>query len=154
VQVAVCGSETRLISQQPSIQKLVTTFSTECLIHLSEEVIRTSAYTAPTPGVDSSIRTLEEEFSPAVIDRKLTKAAVECAVKRIKQCLEETNETVRITLSMRMLIVIFFDRFALFSRLLLGLLHMYVFYHCRPTNLSKASVEICTHGSEVFDGLP
>ncbi|KAG2149717.1 armadillo-type protein [Suillus cothurnatus] len=81
--------------EKPSIQKLVTTFSTECLIHLSEEVIRTSAYTAPTPGVDSSIRTLEEEFSPAVIDRKLTKAAVECAVKRIKQCLEETNETVR-----------------------------------------------------------
>ncbi|KAG2071141.1 hypothetical protein BDR04DRAFT_943188, partial [Suillus decipiens] len=61
--------------EKPSIQKLVTTFSMECLIHLSEEVIRTS-YTAPTPGVKASIHTLEEKFSPAVIDRKLTKEAV------------------------------------------------------------------------------
>lgn len=80
--------------EKPSIQKLVTTFSTECLIHLSEEVIRTSSYTAPTPGVDASIRTLEEEFSPAVVDRKLTKAAVDCAAERAKRCLEETDKTV------------------------------------------------------------
>jgi proteasome activator subunit 4 len=94
------------------------------LIHLSEEVIRTSAYTAPTPGVEASIRTLEEEFSPAVVDIKLTKAAIECAAQRAKRCLEETDKTVRITLSMRILILIFCDRSALFSRLPLGLLRM------------------------------
>ncbi|KAG1757297.1 hypothetical protein EDB19DRAFT_1924203 [Suillus lakei] len=86
--------------EKPSIQKLVTTFSTECLIHLSEEVIRTSAYTAPTPGVEASIRTLEAEFSPAVTDINLTKAAVACVAKRAKQCLEETDKTVRMALSM------------------------------------------------------
>ncbi|KAG2062138.1 hypothetical protein BDR06DRAFT_978583 [Suillus hirtellus] len=80
---------------KPSIQKLVTTFSTECLIHLGEEVIRTSSYTAPTPGIESSIRTLEEEFSPAIIDSELTKVAVECAAKRAKRCLEESDKTVR-----------------------------------------------------------
>jgi hypothetical protein len=124
------------------------------LIHLSEEVIRTSSYTAPTPGVDASIRTLEEEFSPAVVDRKLTKAAVDCAAERAKRCLEETDKTVGITLSMRILVLIFCDRSTLYSRLPLGLLRMYVIPHCRPTNLRKALVEICTHGHEVFDGLP
>ncbi|KAG1755009.1 uncharacterized protein EDB91DRAFT_1096702 [Suillus paluster] len=80
--------------EKPSIQKLVTTFSTDCLIHLSEEVIRTSAYTASTPGVQASIRTLEAEFSAAVVEKSLMAAAVESVAKRARRCLEETDKTV------------------------------------------------------------
>ncbi|KAF9243864.1 hypothetical protein BU15DRAFT_71975 [Melanogaster broomeanus] len=54
--------------EKPSVQKLVSTNSADCLIHLNEEVVRTAAFSADVAGVDTALRDLKEELEPGVLD--------------------------------------------------------------------------------------
>ncbi|KIJ68675.1 hypothetical protein HYDPIDRAFT_106916 [Hydnomerulius pinastri MD-312] len=81
--------------EKPSVQKLVSTYSTECLIHLNEEVVRTAAYSADTPGVDTALRDLKAELVPCVIDEVLLRTAKEMSPRRVHRRLQEHEKTLK-----------------------------------------------------------
>lgn len=67
---------------KPSVQKLVSTNSSDCLIHLNEEVIHTAVYSADVPRVIAALRDLEAELDSHSIDNELRRTALVMAPKR------------------------------------------------------------------------
>jgi proteasome activator subunit 4 len=80
------------------VQKLVSTNSADCLIHLNEEVVRTAAYTADVPGVDAALCDLKVELESGVLDDGLWRTAVQMAPKRVQRRLQEHDETASLLL--------------------------------------------------------
>ncbi|KAN0100847.1 hypothetical protein V8E55_000831, partial [Tylopilus felleus] len=68
--------------EKPSVQKLVSTNSSDCLIHLNEEVIHTAVYSADVPRVIAALRDLEAELDSHSIDNELRRTALVMAPKR------------------------------------------------------------------------
>ncbi|KIK95621.1 hypothetical protein PAXRUDRAFT_826811 [Paxillus rubicundulus Ve08.2h10] len=81
--------------EKPSVQKLVSTNSADCLIHLNEEVVRTAAYTADVPGVDAALCDLKVELKSGVLDDDLWRTAVQMAPKRVQRRLQEYDQTMK-----------------------------------------------------------
>ncbi|KAH7927359.1 hypothetical protein BV22DRAFT_1031842 [Leucogyrophana mollusca] len=79
--------------EKPSVQKLVSTYSQQCLVHLSEEVVCTAAYTNGTPGVQAATRSLGIEPFAVPIDQELTNSALKQAPGRVQKRLQEHDLT-------------------------------------------------------------
>lgn len=79
---------------KPSVQKLVSTNSSDCLIHLNEEAIRTAAFSADVPRVSIALRDLEVELDARNMDNELRRSALAVAPKRILKQLQEHEDTV------------------------------------------------------------
>lgn len=72
---------------QPSIQKLVGSLASDCLIHLTEEAVHTDAFNEDVPGVRDALTALKSEFSPSTVDKAalletLKKAPIRGAKRR------------------------------------------------------------------------
>lgn len=83
---------TRLL--QPSIQKLVGSLATDCLIHLTEEVVRTDAFTEAVPGVNAALLDLKSELSSAIDQDLLAEALQKAGIRAVKRK-EKYDQTVR-----------------------------------------------------------
>ncbi|KAH7883839.1 hypothetical protein F5I97DRAFT_1969128 [Phlebopus sp. FC_14] len=81
--------------EKPSVQKLVSTYSAECLIHLNEEVLHTASYSAATPGLDGAVRELKAEVYTWAIDDALMRMALDNAPKRVSRRLQEQERTIQ-----------------------------------------------------------
>ncbi|KAH9487094.1 Proteasome activator complex subunit 4 [Psilocybe cubensis] len=63
--------------EKPSIQKLVTSLSQDCVTHLNEEATHTDAYELDTPRLDDALRELERNFSSSFINHDLLNSALQ-----------------------------------------------------------------------------
>lgn len=68
---------------QPSIQKLVSSVSQDCISHLNEEATQTDAYILPTLRVEQALLDLQGEFSPSFIDEDLLRESVQKSTIRM-----------------------------------------------------------------------
>lgn len=80
------------------MQKLVSTNSSDCLIHLNEEAIRTAIYSADAPRASAALRDLEAELDARNIDTELRSTALARAPKRAQKQLQEHEHTVGLRL--------------------------------------------------------
>ncbi len=88
------GSKCLLV--KPSVQKLVTTLSQECLTHMVEEAVHTDGYTLQTPQIEQALKELAAEFSPSFVDQQLLIEACNKAPIRAKSRCSIHEKTVRI----------------------------------------------------------
>lgn len=77
---------------------MVSTNSSDCLIHLNEEAIRTAAYSGDAPRVSVALRDLEVELDARNIDNELRGTALAVAPKRTQRQLQEHAHTVSLRL--------------------------------------------------------
>ncbi|EGO02735.1 hypothetical protein SERLA73DRAFT_102663 [Serpula lacrymans var. lacrymans S7.3] len=80
--------------EEKAIQNMVRTVSKDCLANLTEEVVRTAAYTDEMPGVQAASRALQEEFSTTVVDVALQSKAVALIPVRAARRGEAYNSTI------------------------------------------------------------
>ncbi|KAG9314593.1 hypothetical protein JVU11DRAFT_5396 [Chiua virens] len=85
--------------EKPSVQKLVSTNSSDCLIHLNEETIHTAAYSADVPRLNLAIRDLEADLETR-IDSELRENALAVAPKRVRKQLQEYEDTIKSVLGL------------------------------------------------------
>ncbi|KAF8887975.1 hypothetical protein CPB84DRAFT_1684385 [Gymnopilus junonius] len=71
--------------EKPSIQKLVSSVSQDCIGHLSEEATQTDAYILRTPRIEQALLDLQAEFSPSFIDGDLLRASLQKSAVRISR---------------------------------------------------------------------
>jgi len=64
------------------------------LIHLTEEAVRTDAYTQDVPGVKEALINLEAEFSSSVVDPDLLAETLQKAAARVARRQERYSLTV------------------------------------------------------------
>ncbi|KAG6381418.1 armadillo-type protein [Boletus reticuloceps] len=81
--------------EKPSVQKLVSTNSSDCLIHLNEEAIRTAAYIADVPRVHAALLDLEAEVDARNIDNGLRGTVLEIAPKRVQKQVQEHEDMMK-----------------------------------------------------------
>ena len=79
---------------QPSVQKLVTSLSQDCMLHLNEEATHIDAYVLETPRVDQALFDLESEFSTSFVDRDVLGKAIEKSKARVIRRDVVYNDTV------------------------------------------------------------
>ncbi|CAK5268900.1 unnamed protein product [Mycena citricolor] len=80
--------------EKPSIQKLVTEVANEFKAHFREESGHSDSYTLPTDRVEAALAELQNEFTPAVIDKPLLDEAMSKTPKRVALQLEMHQKTV------------------------------------------------------------
>lgn len=68
---------------QPSIQKLVTKLTQDCLPYIDEEAIHTDAYSLPSVRLNNALEALESEFSESFITSRLLDSATSKSVVRV-----------------------------------------------------------------------
>ncbi|KAJ3843176.1 hypothetical protein F5878DRAFT_605646 [Lentinula raphanica] len=71
--------------EKPSIQKLVNSFASDCLMHLHEEVLHTDAYSLQTPTIDQALSQLQQDFSSHLIPEELLADALRKAPIRVSK---------------------------------------------------------------------
>ncbi|KAF8559342.1 hypothetical protein OG21DRAFT_1402974 [Imleria badia] len=81
--------------EKPSVQKLVSTNSSDCLSHLNEEAIHTAVYSADIPRVSVALRDLEAELDTRNIDNELRRTTLAIAPKRAQKQHQEHEHTVK-----------------------------------------------------------
>ena len=81
---------------KPSVQKLVTTLSQECLAHMVEEAVHTDGYTLETPQIEQALKELAAEFSPSFVNQQLLIEACNKAPIRAQSRRSTHEKTVRI----------------------------------------------------------
>lgn len=73
---------------------MVSTNSSDCLVHLNEEAIRTAVYSADVSRVSAALRDLEAELDARNINNELRKNVLAIAPKRAQKQLQEHDHTV------------------------------------------------------------
>ncbi len=79
---------------QPSIQKLVSSVSSDAIANLAEETTRTDAYTDSVPEVKLAVDALRVECSPNLIDQDLLGEALQKSSIRTLAREHKYSETV------------------------------------------------------------
>ncbi|KAF9073820.1 hypothetical protein BDP27DRAFT_1318212 [Rhodocollybia butyracea] len=69
--------------EKPSIQKLVSNYASDCLVHLAEDVLHTDAYSLQTPTIEQALQSLSEDFSSSLIPSSLLSEALAKTLVRI-----------------------------------------------------------------------
>lgn len=73
---------------------MVSTNSSDCLVHLNEEAIRTAVFSVDVPRVSAAIHDLEGELDARNIDNELRRTALAVAPKRAQKQLQEHERLV------------------------------------------------------------
>lgn len=108
--------------EKPSIQKLVSSVSQDCLSHLNEEAVHTEAYSLQTAQIDNDLDELLAEFTPVFVDETLLRAATGKTAARSVARLAAYDETVSSILSFALRADTHWRYVQTASRFLLGLL--------------------------------
>ncbi|EIW86450.1 hypothetical protein CONPUDRAFT_78796 [Coniophora puteana RWD-64-598 SS2] len=80
--------------EKPSVQKLVSDYSQDSLAYLSEELVRTGAYTDETPNVQQVTNALKSEITSVATYEKLREESLQLAPRRVKRTVQAHAELV------------------------------------------------------------